>query len=102
MAMETGTPILMLSQLNREGVKEGRRPTLHDLKESGDIENHSDVVMLLHRPEGRFDTDGAQLMELKIAKARDGMVTPWPGAHGMGGIRLRFRPEITAFEPSTL
>jgi len=101
LAMETGTPVLMLSQLNREGVKGGTPPSLYSLKESGDVENHSNAVILLHRPEPpQWDTDGALIVWARIAKARDGCTTPWP-TDGQG-IRLRFRPELTRFEPLTL
>ncbi len=99
LAMDTGTPVLLLSQLNREGAREGRPPSLYSLKESGDVENHSNVVLLLHCPKTpKFDTDGALIVWAKIAKARDGMTTPWP-KDGKPGIRLRFKPAITRFEP---
>ena len=50
-AQEFGVPFLVLSQFNRESAKEKRRPELYDLKESGDCENHSDVVIILHATE---------------------------------------------------
>ncbi len=89
----------MLSQLNREGAREKNPPSMYALKESGDIENHSNVVLLLHQPAKIcFDTDGALFIWARVAKARDGMITPWPDEHGRGGIRLRFKREITRFE----
>lgn len=107
-AMDLGCPVLMLSQLNRAGVKPGiaddeRPPSLFDLKESGDVENHSNAVLLLHRSARAVpDTAGAMPVWCKVAKARDGMVTPWPAAAGKppmpGSITLRFRPELTRFE----
>ena len=103
LAMETGTPVLMLSQLSRQGVSYDTVPSLYTLKESGDIENHSNVVLLLHRPSPeQSDTDGAIIFWARIAKARDGRTTPWPDRGGAGGILLRFKPEITRFEPLTL
>jgi len=46
MALQYSIPILMVAQLNRES--EGQMlPTLRDLKESGSIEEDSDVVVLL-------------------------------------------------------
>lgn len=55
-------------------------PTLDDLKESGEIENHSDIVVLLHRPEYYVDTKEINLTTntiennalLMIRKNRDG------------------------------
>lgn len=58
----------------------GPLPTLDDLKESGEIENHSDVVVLLHRPEYYNDRKEINLAQdiieqnamLMIRKNRDG------------------------------
>jgi replicative DNA helicase len=104
LAMEQGCSVLLLSQLNRESVRTGAPPSVFALKESGDVENDSDAVILLHQPDPpQADTDGAMLIWLKVAKARDGQVTPWPfqdDPYGpWRGIRVRFRPESTRFEP---
>jgi replicative DNA helicase len=104
LGMELACPVLMLSQLNRAGIKasdDERPPGLHDLKESGDVENHSNTVLLLHRsPKAVPDTAGAIPVWCKVAKARDGEVTPWPGKDmAPGSITLRFRPELTRFDP---
>ena len=49
-------PIVLLCQLNREQVREKRAPELFDLRDSGSIEQDSDVVIMLEpRPaEGRI------------------------------------------------
>lgn len=74
MAGELGCPVLALAQLNR-GVdgREGKRPELRDLKQSGSIEQDASVVLMIHR-EGH--KDGAKLesglVEVIVAKNRNG------------------------------
>jgi replicative DNA helicase len=95
-AHDMGIPVIGLSQLNRKlEDREDKLPTLADLKNSGDIEDVTDVVLLLHRPdyhklklEGREGELGeAQII---IAKNRDGQT---------GLVRCEFDPVCTAFRP---
>ena len=51
-AKRLGIPIVLLVQLNRESVKDGRPPELHDLRDSGSIEQDADVVLMLSQ---RYD-----------------------------------------------
>lgn len=67
---KTQIPILLLAQLNREGAKVGREPMLTDLRDSGSIEQDSDAVLLLHRPETALDT-----LTVLIPKNRRGPLT---------------------------
>lgn len=64
LALELNIPILALSQLNR--MADGQTPKLSDLRESGSLEQDSDIVLFLHRPDSLCD-----LTELIIAKNRD-------------------------------
>ena len=57
-----------LSQLTRGS--EGEKPTLADLRESGSVEQDSDMVVLLHRDRAA----NSQILEVNIAKFRDGKV----------------------------
>ncbi len=49
MAKELACPVMLVSQLNRNSDKEGRRPALSDLRDSGEVEQHADVVVFPHR-----------------------------------------------------
>ena len=51
-AKRLGIPIILLVQLNRDSVKEGRPPELQDLRDSGSIEQDADVVVMLSQ---RYD-----------------------------------------------
>lgn len=65
---ELNIPIVMLAQVGRQS--EGAMPELNDLKESGSIEEDSDVVILLHR-EKRDSED----LIAKVAKQRSGEIS---------------------------
>ncbi|HQY89385.1 MAG TPA: replicative DNA helicase, partial [Tepidisphaeraceae bacterium] len=76
-ARELRVPIIALSQLNRASEsREGHKPRMSDLRESGSIEQDADVVMLLHREdyyhlsEANYIPTG--LAEVIIAKQRNG------------------------------
>jgi len=80
MAMELDVPVFLLAQVNREGAKRESGLTLYDLKDSGDIENDSDIILLLW-PDGkdvdearRVDAEHGAYVSLKynIAKQREG------------------------------
>lgn len=101
LAKELNIPIIALSQLNRsvesrgEG-KEGKRPQLSDLRESGAIEQDADIVCFIHRPEyylrsshDAMDRDIRGLAEFIVAKHRSGAVDD---------VEMRFRAQFARFE----
>lgn len=47
MAFENEIPIVCLCQLNRESVKGERKPRISDLRDSGNLEQDADVIVLL-------------------------------------------------------
>ena len=52
MAKKLNIPVILLSQLNRKSEeKEDKRPELANLRESGNIEQDADLVILIHNPE---------------------------------------------------
>jgi replicative DNA helicase len=100
LAKELKTPVIVLSQLNREPEKRerGAEPKLSDLRESGAIEQDADLVGLLYKP-GKADNDDessspsderdAVPINLLIAKQRNGPT---------GDINLTFLRHYTRFE----
>ena len=94
LARELNVPVVVLSQLNRapEG-REGHRPRMSDLRESGSIEQDADVVMLLHREDyyhrGEKDYEPNNKADLIIAKQRNGPTDT---------VELIFREKFTRFE----
>lgn len=55
LAMDIGIPVVLLCQLNRLSDMENRPPDLRDLRDSGSIEQDSDIVLMLDRPGGKTD-----------------------------------------------
>jgi replicative DNA helicase len=49
-AKKLGIPVVLLCQLNRAIESANRPPALHDLRDSGDIEQDADIVLMLERP----------------------------------------------------
>lgn len=115
LAKELDVPVIALSQLSRAvEQRDDKRPMLSDLRESGSIEQDSDMVWFIYRedyyvasrePKRPVESDDAKtheahaawaaemervfgLAELIVAKQRHGAT---------GKVRLRFEPRITRF-----
>lgn len=89
LARELNIPILCLSQLSRKvEERQGHRPMMSDLRESGSIEQDSDIVFFLLRREYYDPMDKPGMAELIVAKNRHG---------GVGSINFTFRKEIAQF-----
>ncbi len=101
MARELNVPVLTCSQLSRvvEG-RPGHRPQLSDLRDSGSIEQDSDIVMFIHR-EDIYQTEEEweqhspnrdypkNLAEIIVAKHRHGPT---------GSVKMRFRDTLVRFD----
>jgi len=72
LAGELGVPVLALVQLNRNRAgRADKRPTLTDLRESGDLENTADSVLGLYRDEmDHPESTERGLAELSVLKKR--------------------------------
>jgi len=115
LAKELEVPVLALSQLSRAvEQREDKRPQLADLRESGSIEQDSDVVMFVYRdqyyheraePKQREDESESEFRkrhddwlmrgesilgkaDVYVAKQRHGPI---------GNVELAFKPELTKF-----
>lgn len=74
-AKELKTPILLLSQLNRESDKAAREPRNSDLRDSGSIEQDADIIIFPYREEvHKPDTPNKGLARILKTKVRDGEV----------------------------
>ncbi len=94
LAKELNVPVLALSQLSR--AVEARqskdfRPQLSDLRESGALEQDSDLILFVYRPEryGLQAEDGERISEIIIGKQRNGPVDT---------VKVTFIPEYASFE----
>jgi replicative DNA helicase len=74
LAKEIEVPVIAISQLNRgPEQRTDKRPLLSDLRESGSIEQDSDVVILLHREDYyEHESPRAGEADLIVAKHRNG------------------------------
>jgi replicative DNA helicase len=93
LARELNVPVVALSQLNRrpeDRAREGNRPQLSDLRESGAIEQDADVVLAILREEVYKRDDPALRGKAKlfILKQRNGPI---------GEVELNFLERYTRF-----
>jgi replicative DNA helicase len=88
LAKELALPVIALSQLNRDVERDGsREPRLSDLRDSGSVEQDSDIVMFIHTTE---DTERESYpVSLLVRKHRNGPT---------GKVPLMFFKKFTRFE----
>jgi len=95
-ARELGVPVVALAQLSRDA--ENRKPTLAQLRESGQLEQDADAVIFIYRPQkNERDEDTGEALQREealaiIAKQRNGPV---------GEVDLDFVGKFTRFENVT-
>jgi replicative DNA helicase len=91
LARELNVPVLAAAQLSRSiEQRADKEPQLSDLRESGSLEQDSDVVMFINRPD-LYDKDNLRknIATIKVAKHRNGPT---------GNIELVFRDRLAKFE----
>lgn len=89
LAKRLGIPVIALSQLSRECEKDGRRPQMSDLRDSGNIEQDADQVVFLHSPYDQR-TQPVRAIEFGVLKNRGGR-TGWITGHEFEGATQRIR-----------
>ena len=78
-AQRTNTLVVELAQLSRPERGGWRPPTMQDLKESGQLEQDADMILLLYRPDPEDETlDQNDNRSLKIGKNKEGRRGTWP------------------------
>lgn len=96
MAKHLEVPVIAMAQLNRNTEsRSDKRPTLADLRESGQIEQDADIILFIHRPDyyaknknKNAPTTGKA--EIIVAKNRQGPT---------GIVELFFNEQTTGFYP---
>lgn len=90
LARELDVPVIALAQVNRSSEdRQDHRPRLSDLRESGAIEQDADTVMLLHRPELHEPGQHEGIVEVLVAKQRNGPT---------GDVTLTYLKQFMRFE----
>jgi len=80
-AKRNNVALVALTQLSRAiEMRSDKRPMLSDLRESGTLEQHADIVIGLHRPgayDAAADQDVAEIIVLKHRNGPTGKVNAW-------------------------
>lgn len=116
MAKELAIPVIALAQLSRKvEERDNKRPTLADLRESGDIENDADAVIFVYRHEYYLADQKPVKRPNQKPEVHDAEVCQWgdelekckgvaeaifgKNRHGpTGSVRLKFNAELTWFQ----
>ena len=82
-AQSSGTLVVELAQLSRpDKQSKWREPTMHDLKETGQLEQDADIILLLYKPKPGTEIDDVEVDPeesriLKLAKQKEGPLKSW-------------------------
>ncbi len=91
LARELNVPVLAAAQLSRAvEQRQDKRPMLSDLRESGSIEQDSDIVMFIYRDEyyTKEESEKPNIAEIAVSKHRNGPT---------GKVELFFHTQLAQF-----
>lgn len=93
LARELQVPVIALSQLSRAAdQRDDKTPRLHDLRESGSLEQDSDIVLFIsrkHKDRDDLSPEEQNTTDIHIAKYRNGAT---------GKFKLIFNPHYASFQ----
>ena len=88
LAKDLDVPVILLSQLSRSAEQRQEKPQLHDLRDSGSIEQDADIVLFLYKEKGQDPQN--EIIEMIVAKYRNGK---------QGSLAFRWDGRFFKFEP---
>ena len=89
LAQTTGIVVVALAQLNRDSTKSGQNPTNADLRESGQIEQDADAIILLSSDKITGEDSDPRDYVFLLSKNKEGRCCK---------PRIMFNPQIQRFE----
>lgn len=90
LAKDIDAHVMCISSLSRASkMRNDQRPTMSDLRESGQIEFDADVIMLMHRDVDAEDIETRRITEINFAKQRNGKT---------GVVKLNFMDDYVTFK----
>lgn len=96
LAMNLNVPVFVLSQLNRGNVLQGKKPQLHDLRDSGSLEQDANTVLTLHRYD--YDDQSPEWegrIAIDIKKNRSGAIQDFDLYHDIATNNFSGSPILT-------
>lgn len=94
LAKELNIPVIALSQLSRAHILQGRAPELHDLRESGAIEQDADIVIFVNR-----QVETGEIASINFSQIADASLILAKQRSGPANIEfsIKFNPGTTQF-----
>lgn len=102
LALELKVPVILLAQLSRGVERETREPRLSDLRESGNIEQDADRVLLVDWPKDKPDGGTQDVNDDSLNHMFTHIIQAKGRGEGCGRIGMMFNRPIASFESITI